>query len=147
VNANNTFCTNGCPADPGNPSGTPGWTIWIENNNCTFSGNGTYNSPTSGGFLIDNKGRMTFTGGGNGTFYGVIYAVNDYPAPATPLTGYLITFSGNIKTVGAVAADGPGGLDLGNSNNSRVTFDPSVIGPLSVNGAAGIVQNTWRQIQ
>jgi hypothetical protein len=54
---------------------------------------------------------------------------------------------GNSTMVGAVAVDGAGGIDLGNSANTRISYDPNVLGRVTSAGAAGIVQNSWRQVK
>jgi type II secretory pathway pseudopilin PulG len=138
------FCNGaGCPANLGNPAQTkPGWTVWVERptGTCSYTANTNWNSATDPGIVIFNDGALSV--GGTSTFYGIIYMVNMSNSTAT-----LFSQSGNATMVGAVGVDGPGGIDLGNSANTRITYDPNVLGRVTSNATAGIVQNSWRQVK
>jgi Tfp pilus assembly protein PilX len=148
--ATSGFCdASGCPSGLGNSAGTnPGWIVWLDgvSATCKYTGMETWNSAAHPGMVIVDHGAPSAIPqlylGGTGNFYGILYAIN-----SNNLTADLIQLKGNGTIQGAVAVDGAGGVDFGNSNNTRLTFDPNITGKLSFNGAAGIVQNTWRQLQ
>jgi Tfp pilus assembly protein PilX len=107
-------------------------------NTCTYVGNATWNSPTSPGLLIIRNGALSV--GGTTTFYGLVYA----PNPSCT-SDDLVETQGNTHIYGGVAIDCLGGLDVG-SSHENVTFDSSAFNNLKTTGAAGLVQNTWREL-
>jgi Tfp pilus assembly protein PilX len=127
------------------PSSLEGSVVFIDypsyspSNICgTFTGNTTWNSPTSPGLLIIRNGALSL--GGTTTFYGLIYA----PNPSCTSDNLVLT-QGNTHIFGGVAIDCLGGLDVG-SSHENVTFDSSAFNNLKTTGAAGLVQNTWREL-
>ena len=84
------------------------------------------------------NGRLSL--GGTTTFYGLIYA----PNPSCTSDDLVLT-QGNAHIYGGVAIDCEGGLDVGESQEN-VTFDSSAFNNLKTTGAAGLVQNTWREL-
>jgi Tfp pilus assembly protein PilX len=113
------------------PSYSPG-------NTCSYTGTDTWNSATSPGLLVIRNGVLSL--GGNTTFYGLIYA----PNPSCT-SDDLVETQGNTHIYGGVAIDCLGGLDVGESKEN-VTFDSSAFNNLKTTGAAGLVQNTWREL-
>jgi type II secretory pathway pseudopilin PulG len=126
------------------PSTLQGSVVFIDfpsyssSNTCTYVGNSTWNSPTSPGLLIIRNGVLSV--GGTTTFYGLVYA----PNPSCT-SDNLVETQGNTHIFGGVAIDCTGGLDVG-SSHENVTFDSSAFNNLKTTGAAGLVQNTWREL-
>ena len=58
----------------------------------------------------------------------------------------LINLKGNISIFGAIVIDGAGGLSAGSSKVNLV-YNPNAFSGLKAFGTAGIVQNTFREIQ
>ncbi|HEX4759914.1 MAG TPA: hypothetical protein VH256_03900 [Thermoleophilaceae bacterium] len=135
--SNNTYFTS-CP------STLAGGVVFIDfpsyssANTCTYTGNDTWNSSASPGLLIIRNGIISL--GGNTTFYGLIYA----PNPSCT-SDFLVQTQGNTHIFGGVAIDCAGGLDVG-SSHENVTFMSSAFNNLKTTGAAGLVQNTWREL-
>lgn len=105
---------------------------------CSYTGKNTWNSATAPGLLIIRNGILNM--GGTNTYYGLIYNPNP-----TNNTGYLVTTSGTGLIYGGIAVDGPGGVDIGASGLNLV-FLGNAGGGLKTTGAAGLVQNTWREL-
>jgi hypothetical protein len=126
------------------PSTLTGSVVFIDyptyssTNVCGFTGNATWNSSVSPGLLIIRNGRLSL--GGTTTFYGLVYA----PNPSCTSDDLVLT-QGNTHIYGGVAIDCLGGLDVG-SSSENVTFDSSAFNNLKTTGAAGLVQNTWREL-
>jgi Tfp pilus assembly protein PilX len=141
-----TCDASGCPSTLGNTTGSGnGWIVWADGPTaqCKYTGNTQYNSAAHPGAAIIGQGPGWFEIQGSADFYGVFYAINrlNLASPA------LLQWHGNGAVHGAVAADGNGSIDMCCSSKANFTFDANALGGLQVNGAAGIVQNTWRQIQ
>jgi Tfp pilus assembly protein PilX len=126
------------------PSTLAGGVVFVDfpsyssGNICTYTGTDTWNSATSPGLLIIRNGVLSL--GGNTTFYGLVYA----PNPSCT-SDDLVETQGNTHIYGGVAIDCLGGLDIGESHEN-VTFDSSAFNNLKTTGAAGLVQNTWREL-
>jgi len=103
----------------------------------SYIGTDTWNSPSSPGLLIIRNGILSL--GGNTTYYGLIYA----PNPSCTSDNLVLT-QGNTHIFGGVAIDCRGGLDIGESQEN-VTFLSKAF-DLKTTGAAGLVQNTWREL-
>jgi hypothetical protein len=93
----------GCPpSSPGN-SGLTGKVVFVEDMTGCGSYNDGGNTEAAPGFLVIAKGALTL--GGNGIFYGVIYAANRsgiaYPNP-------VISLQGTAGIYGSVTIDGQG---------------------------------------
>ncbi len=136
---NGTYYTS-CPTD------LTGSVVFIDfpsyspSNECmspSYTGNATWNSPTSPGLLIIRNGILSL--GGNTTYYGLVYAAN----PSCTSDNLVLT-QGNTHIFGGVAVDCLGGLDIGESQEN-VTFLSKAF-DLKTTGAAGLVQNTWREL-
>ena len=137
--ANGTYYTS-CPSD----TQLTGAVVFIDfpsystSNTCTYVGKSTWNSAASPGLLIIRNGQLSL--GGTTTFYGLIYA----PNPSCT-SNDLVATQGNTHIYGGVAIDCNGGLDVGESGEN-VTFDSTAFNNLKTTGAAGLVQNTWREL-
>jgi Tfp pilus assembly protein PilX len=134
------------------PSNLAGQVVYIDvasGANCSYQGNGTYNTQAAPGFLLMPKGTITLRGGI--TYYGVVYMGNCVPDGCTPSTGVVADIGGNATVFGGVIIDGGGGLDVGSSGNSgsnlpNLKYSPNSFNALGTFGTAGVVQNTWREL-
>jgi hypothetical protein len=128
----------GCPASlQGN---VPGEVVFIEDagTNCIFNGNNDYNSAAKPGFVAIAKGAITIDG--TATFYGVIYHAN-----IDNSTGRVVNLGGNVSINGSIVVDGAGGIFAG-SSKVNIVWNPNVFNNINAFGTAGIVQNTFREI-
>lgn len=132
------------------------------------SGNTAINSASSPGFVIVENQANPATGPAlnvpnNTTFYGVIYMVNQQGAGSTPPTAGsfnpVLTLGANAQVCGGVAIDGGGQIFIGQANNGNsavfcnnhqsgatIIYDPNAFTAFGASGAAGLVQNTWREL-
>lgn len=163
------------PAGTCPPDTVAGWTGQIvimqapagsgNNKGCTMatSGNVAINSPSAPGFVIvvDQAGGASagpaLTMPNNTTYYGVVYVVNQQGAgPNDPAP---LSIGSNAQICGGVAVDGNGQVAIGQANNGNsaifcnnhqtgasIIFDPNAFNAFSAAGAAGLVQNTWREL-
>ncbi|MBI5106804.1 MAG: hypothetical protein HZB46_17780 [Solirubrobacterales bacterium] len=122
-----------CPASL--PSGK---VVWIESGACSWTSNAQGNSSADPGMLIINNGSVYL--GGTTNFYGVLYAVN---AQAT--TGPVVQVQGNATVTGGVIIDGQGTL-IGGSSKLNVKLDDNAFNKARSYVSAGMIQNTWREI-
>lgn len=110
---------------------------------CTMdpSGNGDVNSPTKPGYIVVLNGTLTVKA--NAKYYGVIYMANQQNS-----CGTVLDLSGNPTVQGGVAVDGCGGVILGSGkgNEASVVYDKNAFKVFGAVGAAGLVQNTWREL-
>jgi hypothetical protein len=117
----------------------PGGMVFMEDaEGCHFNGNEIYNSPTKPGYVVIAKGTPTLNG--NAEFYGVIYHANEAESDEM-----LINMKGNISIFGSIVIDGAGGLSAGSSKVNLV-YNPNAFAGLQAFGTAGLVQNTFREI-
>jgi hypothetical protein len=135
--SNGTYFTS-CPGSLGGGVIFIDFPAYSSANRCAYTGNATWNTATSPGLLIIRNGIVSL--GGNTTFYGLIYA----PNPSCT-SDFLVETQGNTHIYGGVAIDCNGGLDVG-SSHENVTFMSSAFNNLKTTGAAGLVQNTWREL-
>jgi Tfp pilus assembly protein PilX len=135
--AQENYTASGCPERlDGN---VPGEVVFIENAiNCKYNGNNVYNSPTVPGSLVIANGTLEILG--NAEFYGVVYHAN-----VANSSGILFRVHGNGLVKGGVIVDGLGGVGTGSSHVNLV-HDPNAGGSLQTFGTAGIVQNSFREI-
>lgn len=133
----NYFAT--CPTNLSLAGDKPGEIVFVESGNCTVSANGVFNTAAKPGIYVQAKGTLTISG--NPTYYGLIYHANTDDS-----TGYVFQNTGCAKIYGAVVIDGKGGADIG-SCADNLSFDPNVFNNLKTFGTAGVVQNTFREIQ
>jgi Tfp pilus assembly protein PilX len=134
----NYWPSGSCPGSlQGNQAGE---TVFIEDaSSCgNFNGNSNYNTAAKPGWLIIGKGTIRINGGA--TFYGVIYHAN-----LANSNGTLVDLGGNVSINGSIVVDGAGGIFAGSSKVNLV-WNPNVFNNLTAFGTAGIVQNTFREI-
>jgi Tfp pilus assembly protein PilX len=130
--------SSGCPSSlQGN---VPGEVVFIEDagSSCIFNGNNDYNTLAKPGFVVIAKGAITING--NATFYGVIYHAN-----TTNSTAPVVNLGGNVSINGSIVVDGAGGIFAG-SSKVNIVWNPNVLNNINAFGTAGIVQNTFREI-
>jgi hypothetical protein len=130
---------------------------------------GTYNDKDHPGLVIvedqtpaggcgghDSGPALELKGGVS--YYGLIYMVNKQCA--TVGDDPILSIDGNAQVQGAVAVDGNGQVEIGQSQGGNanctiqtpnlecptIFFDPKGVAQISASGAAGLVQNTWREL-
>jgi hypothetical protein len=135
----NYYAAGSCPGSlQGNQ---PGETVFIEDaSTCPiYNGNSDYNTAAKPGWVIIGRGQIRING--TATFYGVIYHANldNVADPAR------VSLGGNVSINGSIVVDGNGGIDAGSSKVNLV-WNPNVFNNLTAFGTAGIVQNTFREI-
>jgi hypothetical protein len=109
---------------------------------CVLSGTDTFYTNENYGMLILRNSDSTIEFGGSTTFNGVIYHANMGEPPSS---GVLVSTSGNAQINGGVLIDGPGKLFVGQSGGN-IKFVDRAFGSVQSIGTAGIVQNTWREL-
>lgn len=119
------------------PPNLTGQLVFVEDMTGCGPYNGGGNSPGSPGVLVFLKGTLTL--GGNGVYYGIVYAANQAPS----VTGAVVSVQGTAAIQGSVAVDGPGGVVAG-SSRTNVVFDPRAFAKLQALANATMVPNTWR---
>ena len=127
-----TYHASGCPTSPA------GELVFIENGDCGYAGGGTANAAGSPGMLIVARGTVSF--GGSMTYYGLVYAAN-----LQRTTAPVVTLAGASTVVGAIAADGQGGVAIG-SNGRNLIYDDAVFPMVKSFAGAAAVQGTWREL-
>jgi len=133
--------TAACP-----PQTNAGWTGKIVIKGpaaCTMNppGNTAINAPSAPGYVVVENGTLDVES--NSTYYGVIYMGNQQNAANDP-SNPVLTIGGTGTVIGGVAVDGSGAVKLG--QNLAVKFDANAFTSFSAAGAAGLVQNTWREL-
>jgi hypothetical protein len=117
--------------------------------NCSYTGSDVWNTQADPGFLIFLRATSTLTLGGTTTYNGIIYHANMGAPPilgsATQSTAPLIITSGNTLINGGVIIDGLGQMYAGESG-MNIHFDDHGYDAVQSLAAAGIVQNSWREI-
>jgi Tfp pilus assembly protein PilX len=102
-----------CP--PGSLTSVSGAPVVVKTASpCSVSlSGGSANSGASPGVLVIENGTLSL--GGNATFYGLVYMVNQQAS-----SGAVVTISGNASIQGIVAIDGNGGITAGSSKTNLV---------------------------
>jgi len=108
---------------------------------CDYQGNSTYNSAANPGLLIIMSGSIEFRGGVN--YYGLVY----HPNLANETDFDLVKVHGNSQVIGGVIVDGEGGVSAGSSGKLNIKYSANAFNDINSFGTAGVVQNTWREIQ
>ena len=115
------------------------------------------NSLSKPGLLIWHCGG--FGTSGKGTFIGIMYFVNGSDDSsctqrgASPVncsgnntsSNNVLSTTGGLGVLGAVAIDGPGCL-YASANGIQVQYDPNVFSNVASYGTVGLVQDTWREL-
>ena len=133
--ADGTFYNGVCPTD----EQLTGKVVWVQG--CAvgkYTQNNIWNSSTSPGILIWADGELEL--GGNSTFWGIVYHLNNQDS-----SGDVLRLRGGLTIRGGAFVDGPGGIDVG-SNTVNITYDDNAFIGVSSYGNAAIVQNSWRDI-
>lgn len=135
----------GCPSSSANLAGSP---VYIEGGSGCQVTLGSENSESAPGFLVLVNGSISM--GGNDTYYGVIYALNEGNlAPPTAV----VSLGGNSTVVGGIDADGAAQLSLGSSGNGLdcgshkcgdLEYDASAFNSIVGFGGADETPNTFR---
>lgn len=117
---------------------------------CSYNINGDINSAASPGLIVVEQSLGRFELRGNLHLYGLMYFMNVGGAPATDKV--VLDMDGTITVSGSIAIDGDGALRVGSSGaggqeEPNLSFDQSLFGQLQAYGAAGILQNSWREIR
>jgi hypothetical protein len=107
-----------------------------------YTGNAQFNSPADPGMIIMLSGKLEL--GGTTNYYGLIYHANNNPHSSAD---DLVKVHGNSQLAGGVIVDGAGGVQAGSSGKQNIKFDPNAFNNINAFGTAGVVQNTWREIQ
>jgi hypothetical protein len=132
------------------PDTLTGPVVVITSGTCSYSGNTTWNTPADPGFLLFLSASSSLSLGGATTYNGVIYHANMASPPTLgsgpQSTASLISTSGNTLINGGVIIDGPGRMDAGESG-MNIRFDDHGYDGVQSLAAAGIVQNSWREIR
>jgi len=121
-----------CPQSPA------GELVFVEEGDCNYAGGSSANSPDSPGMFIVANGTVDF--GGGMTYYGMVYAANLQRS-----TDEIVTIRGAATIVGAIAADGGGGVRVG-SSGENVIYDDAVFPVIRSFSAAAPVQGSWREL-
>jgi len=130
--ADESYYATGCPPSLAGPL------VFVEDANCSYTGNSNYNSTAFPGVLVFARGTLSISG--NVEYQGLIYMANLQNS-----TGLVLTLGGNSLVTGSVAVDGNGGVAVGESKENLV-YDPNASTRVVSYGNAGIIQNTWREI-
>jgi len=133
--ADGTYFTS-CPSD----AQLTGKVVWVAN--CTapapYQGTPDWNSSSSPGVVVWEDGNITLDG--NGTFWGIVYNLNNSNS-----SGSCVTLRGGVTVQGGVFADGSCAVDVG-SNKVNINYWGDAFTSISSYGTAGVVQNSWRQL-
>jgi type II secretory pathway pseudopilin PulG len=130
-----------CPASPA------GKIIWVDSGNCVYNpGNSgsEVNTATDPGIFVVANGTFELTG--NTVYHGIVYTLNQQNS-----SGRVVYVHGGAVIQGVVYADGSGSVTAGDSgdggnNLSNITFDERVLSLLYSYLNAGVIQNTFREI-
>jgi Tfp pilus assembly protein PilX len=123
------------------PSGLPsGKVVYVEAGpNCAVTGGGNEiaNSAAHPGFLVIAEG--TFSMSGSAQFFGVVYDHNNQGS-----SGIVVKIGGNAKLHGEINVDGNGGIEVGDSHNENLEYNPQAAGELKLYAGATPTRNTFR---
>jgi hypothetical protein len=143
--ANNTYYAVGqCP-----PAGQTG-VVYVENANCSYTGNTTWNSSALPGALIFANGSVSFNGTVN--FYGVIYMANTLDAPPSAgactsaylqQDGTILTVHGNGTIFGSLFVDKCGMVNAG-SSAFNIEYDSKVFSAFAAYESPVMAKNTFQ---
>jgi hypothetical protein len=141
-----TYYSTGCPPE------YTGGVLFIENANCSYSGNGTtWNSDAAPGAIVVANGTLSFSGV---NYYGVIYMLNGQgTTPASPpcTSAYqnpVFTVSGSADIHGGLFIDKCGTATVGDSGNSNlnIQYDTAAFSGLRVYQQPALALSTFRVI-
>lgn len=133
--ANGTYFASGCPT----AAGLSGQVVYIENGDCSYTGNTQFNASAAPGMVIIARGSLYL--GGTTNFYGIIYHANELAS-----SGALMQVQGNAQVYGGVLIDG-NGRTIAGSSKYNIVLASNAFDAVRSYGSVGIVQNTWREIK
>jgi Tfp pilus assembly protein PilX len=141
---------NGTYYPPGQcpPAGTAG-IVFVEDADCVYQANTTWNSQSAPGALIFAAGTVDFQGTLN--FYGIIYMANQQvQAPnggcnLGNINGPVLTVHGNGTLYGGIFVDGCGSVDAG-SSAFNVQFDSNAFNGMVAYALPALAKNTFREV-
>ena len=135
--ANGTYYPSGtCP--PSTTAGYSGAVVFVENGNCSLTGNGTINSQAAPGMILVNQGTLKFTG--TKTIYGTVYMANAQGSTAADV----LDLGGNSTVIGSVFIDGNAGLSV--TGNTKISYDPNSSANIATIVGAGLVRSSFREL-
>jgi hypothetical protein len=104
------------------------------------TGPAQYNTLADPGMIIMKRGVLKLTG--SPTYYGLIVHLNqdNISGARDPVVDVV----GNWTIVGGVVIEGNGAFSI--TGSAIMRYQESVFGSMKVTGAAGLVQNTWREL-
>lgn len=126
-----------CP--PGSLSSVNGAPVVVKTATpCAVSigGNSPVNSGASPGVLVIENGTLSL--GGNATFYGLVYMVNQQNS-----SGTVVSIGGNASIQGIVAVDGDGGVFAGSSKTNLI-YDPRAASLMRGDSGATLDKSSFR---
>ncbi len=116
-----------------------GQIVYVATGNCSYTSNTQFNSAQAPGVLIMESGTLAF--GGTSNFFGVVYHANLLNVSTTA-----VETQGNARIRGGVLIDGMAQFEVG-SSGLNIDFDLNAYRAVSSYGSAGVIQNTFREIQ
>ena len=129
--ANGTYYASGCPANPA------GKVVVVESGNCSYAGNGTWNSSAEPGMFVVVNGTMSWSG--NTTYHGMIYMYNQQNA-----TCPVFDAGGTATIYGAVFVDGPGCFNV--RGNTQLIYAPNAVQSVNYYGSVNQIRNSFREL-
>jgi hypothetical protein len=144
--ANGTYYNGICP-----PAGQAG-VVYVENANCTYNSNSTWDSDAAPGMLIFASGTVYFSGTLN--FYGIIYMADTQgvagPCTSTALqqdytknNGPVFTVHGTGTLYGALFVGNCGVVDAG-SSAFNIQFDSNAFNGALAYQTPALAKNTFQ---
>ncbi len=115
-----------------------GQIVYLSGLNCPYTSNATFNSVADPGALILDGSTVEF--GGTTRYFGVVYAANTTPG------GVAVTTQGDAMINGGVVIDGSARMVVG-SSGLNISYDVNAFRAVASYGAAGVIQNTFREIR
>jgi len=117
-----------------------GQIVYLSGLNCAYTSNSIFNSVADPGALILDGSTVDF--GGTTRFFGVVYAANTNTVPG----GVAVTTQGDALIKGGVVIDGLARMVVG-SSGLNISYDVNAFRAITSYGAAGVIQNTFREIR
>jgi Tfp pilus assembly protein PilX len=127
-----------CPSGNSSLSSVNGAPVVIKTATpCSVSINGgSVNTAANPGVIVVENGTLSL--GGNATFYGLVYMVNQQNS-----SGAVVTISGNASIQGIVAVDGNGGV-LAGSSKTNLIYDSRAATLLRGDSGATLDKSSFR---
>lgn len=150
-----TAIANGTYYSPGQcPPAGQGGVIYVENSNCSYTANTTWNSDAAPGMLIFAKGTFDFSGTLN--FYGIVYMADEQgpSGPCTPSVlnndytlngGPVFTVHGTGTLYGALFVGNCGIVDAG-SSAYNIQFDSNAFNGAVAYATPAEAKNTFQLV-